>query len=97
MAATTLVESSTSKTMLIFQQGEGLKITRFNLRAKSKKEMALSADEIEAIAAQWPAWQKFLSDAGAPNVEPSMHSRSGSTASLLPGNSPSSPQPGLDR
>jgi hypothetical protein len=91
MAATTLSDDGRHKTMLIYRQGSGIAITRFDRRGKSTKEIAITPDELEAIVKSWPQWREFLSNAGAQNVAPATPSPNGSRASPERASSPSSP------
>lgn len=90
MAATTLSEDGQCKTMLTYHQDSGIEITRFDRRNQTKKTLAITPAELEAIVSTWPEWRDFLSNAGVPNVAPATPSPTGSKASSEPANSPSS-------
>lgn len=94
MAATTIREDVNSKTMLIFKQGEGLTLAKFDLRAKRRTDMRIVPDDLQAIADRWPEFHQFLLNAGAQNVSPATPSRRAYKASSEQGSLHSSPDQG---
>lgn len=78
------------KTMLIYRSESGLALRQADTRSEKVKEIPLTEDDLDAIAAQWPKFRETLSNAGAPIAAPATPSRPAYKASPEQGSSPSS-------
>jgi hypothetical protein len=82
------------KTLLRYHIEDGLSLVQGDTQTKDRRQIPLTAADLDEIMRVWPEFRTRLLNAGVESVGPETPSPNGSRASPERGNSPSSPTQG---
>ena len=94
MAFADISQRGRRKTMIRYSIEDGLSLVQADTQGQSKRQIPLTAADLDEIVKVWPRFRTELESANALNAAPETRSPNGSRASQERGNSPSSPEPG---
>lgn len=94
MATADISQRGARKTMIRYGIEDGLSLLQIDTRTKDRRNIPLTAADLDELVRIWPQFRDHLSSVDAPHVGPETPSPNGSRASPERGNSPSSPTQG---
>jgi hypothetical protein len=84
MATADISQNGRRKTMLIYRQEDGLALLQTDTKGNQKREIPLTAADLDKLVGIWPTFRESLSNAGAQIAAPETGSQPGSRASRAP-------------
>lgn len=69
MATADISQNGRRKTMLVYRQETGLALLQADTRGKQSREIPLTPDDLDKIAATWPQFREQLHHLGVDGLE----------------------------